>query len=436
MIAVTSAGELLDALGTADDIEIDGTLSGMSAITLPPGTRLRGGTLRFGAKGIRLTTDNQLEDVTVIAPDTEVAIGTSAPDVGQLTMRNVIARGQVLLTPGRGHVQVDGLTVASADLRGREERPHGFGVDAMQGAFTLWNRTGAAGLTASLTGISAGAAGAPVRGSGVFVAGPVEVDLLRTGPVYTDGGIEPGTPDLISGGVYLITGAHVRAVINDGPVTSYGANDMALDNWATAGSWTVRAPVTTHGPSGIGYVSFGTLDRLDVQAPITTHGVGARGFNVYDGHLASARFQRITTYGDGAVGVQVSRDLPLLEITEDVTTAGGAGQSLVRGVQVPRRAVAVSVEAGGRIGRLTVGGSLRTDGDDVVTLEVAGVIGELTAGEVAARGVGSDAVRVTGSGSIGGLDEIAVTGPVRGQVPRDDQRDTERIDQPRTGAVT
>ena len=74
-------------------------------------------------------------------------------------------------------------------------------MDVLQGAFTLWNRHGAGGLNATLTGISAGAAGTPVRVSGVFVAGPVEVDLLRTGPIHTDGGIEPGTPDLISGGV-------------------------------------------------------------------------------------------------------------------------------------------------------------------------------------------------------------------------------------------
>jgi hypothetical protein len=408
---VTSPAELLDALATADDIEVDGSLSGMPAITLRPGTRLRGGTLRFGAKGIRLTSDNQLEDVTVIVPDSEVAIGGGAADLGRTRLRNVRTRGQVLLTPGRGHVEADGLTVASADVRGREERPHGFGVEVLQGAFTLWNRSGAAGLTATLTGISAGEAGAPVRGSGVFVAGPVDVDLLRTGPIYTDGGIEPGTPDLISGGVYIITGAHVQTVINDGPVTTRGANDMALGNWGSVGSWTARAPVTTHGPSGIGYVSFGTLDRLDVQAPVTTHGAGARGFNVYDGHLASARFQRIATYGDGAVGVQVSKDLPLLRIAEDITTTGGAGQSLVRGVQVRLRAIAVSVEAGGRIGRLAVGGSLRTEGDDVVTLEAAGTVGELTAGEIVARGVGSDAVCVSGSGSVGGLDSVRVITP-------------------------
>jgi hypothetical protein len=77
------------------------------------------------------------------------------------------------------------------------------------------------------------------------------------------------------------------------------------------------------------------------------------------------------------------------------------------------RSIAVSVEAGGRIGRLAVGGSLRTDGDDVITLEDAGTVGELTAGEIVARGVGSDAVRVSGSGSVGGLDAVKVSGPVR-----------------------
>jgi hypothetical protein len=409
---VASAAELLDAVATADEIEIDGSLSGMPAITLRPGTRLRGGTLRFAASGIRLTAGNQLDDVTVIVPDHEVAIAAGAEDAGRLALRNVNTRGQVLLTPGGGHVEVDGLVVASADLRGREQRPHGFGVDVLQGAFTLWNR-GSGRVTASLSGISAGTADNPVRGSGVFVAGPVEADLLRTGPVWTDGGIEPGTPDLISGGVYVITGARVQAVINDGPITTRGANDMALGNWGSVGSWTARGPVTTYGPSGIGYVSFGTMDRLDVQAPVTTHGAGARGFNVYDGHLASARFLRIATSGDGAVGVQVSKDLPVLEVVDDITTAGGAGQSLVRGIQVRLRAIAVSVEAGGRIGRLAAGGSLRTAGDDVITVEAAGVIGELTAGEIVARGVGSDAVRVSGSGSVGGLDAVRVTGSVR-----------------------
>ena len=426
-VKVSSAAELVDALAVADDIEVDGSLAGMPMITLRPGVALRGGTLRFGAKGVRLTSDNLLEDVTVIVPDWEVAIGndTTIGDFGRLTLRNVRTRGQVLLLADgavrRGHVDVDGLAVASADLRGRPDRPHGFGVEALQGAFTLWNRQAdpAVRITASLKGMSAGTADSPIRGSGVFVAGHgdpaegaggglVDADVLRTGPIVTDGGIEPGTPDLNSGGVFVVSGARVAAVINDGPVTTMGANDMVLDNWGEVGAWTARAPVTSHGPSGIGFVQFGTLDRLDVQAPVTTHGVGARGFNVYDGSLDSARFQSITTHADGAVGIQVSKDLPVLDITDSVTTFGGRGTSLVRGRQIRLSAIALSIQPGGRIGRLSVGGSLSTHGDEVVTLDVEGILGTLKVQQqITAAGVGSDAVHLTGEA--GGLDEVTVT---------------------------
>jgi hypothetical protein len=315
---------------------------------------------------------------------------------------------------------VDGLAVASADLRGRTQRQRAFGVDAMPGAFTLWNRQPDAGsrITARLTGISAGASDSPVRGSGVYIAGRpgggcVEVDVLRTGPIFTDGGVAPGTPDLISGGVFVVSGATVETVVNDGPVTTFGANDMALDNWGEVGTWTARAPVTSHGPSAIGFVQFGTLRRLDVQAPVTTYGVGARGFNVYDGSLGSARFQRISTHADGAIGIQISRDVPDLEILEDVTTAGGLGASLVKGVQTPLRAIAVSVTPGGRIGMVTVCGTLSTGGDDVVTLDVEGALETLAVrGGITAAGVGSVAVRA--AGNIAGLDQIPVSAP-RGQ---------------------
>jgi hypothetical protein len=429
LVKVTSAAELLEALAVADDIEVDGSLVGLPMISLRPGVTLRGGTLRFGAKGIRLSSDNRLEDVTILAPDHEVAIGndTAVSDLGRLTLRNVRTRGQVLLLADgavrAGHVEVDGLVVVSADVRGRPDRPQGFGVEALPGAFTLWNRQPdpAVRITARLTGISAGSADAPVRGSGVFVAGHgdrtgkadggrVEADLLRTGPIVTDGGIEPGTPVLISGGVFVVSGARVETVINDGPVTTMGPNDMVLDNWGDVGTWTARAPVTSHGPSGIGFVNFGTLGRLDVQAPVTTYGVGARGFNVYDGSLASARFQSISTHADGAVGIQVSKNLPVLEITDSVTTLGGRSTSLVRGVQTQLSAIAVSIQPAGRIGCLTAGGSLVTHGDAIVTLEVEGTLESITVRQgITALGVGSDAVHVTGEAA--GLDEVPVTAP-------------------------
>jgi len=81
----TTPVELQDALQAgALDIEVQGELSGMPMVRLPPGVRLRGGTLRFGAKGVRLTSDNVLEDVTVLTEPGEVAIlnDTTVADLG------------------------------------------------------------------------------------------------------------------------------------------------------------------------------------------------------------------------------------------------------------------------------------------------------------------------------------------------------------------
>ncbi len=65
---VSCVAELMDALASADDIEVNGSLTGMPMISLRPGVSLRGGSLRFGAKGIRLSSDNRIENVTVIVP--------------------------------------------------------------------------------------------------------------------------------------------------------------------------------------------------------------------------------------------------------------------------------------------------------------------------------------------------------------------------------
>ena len=64
-----------------------------------------------------------------------------------------------------------------------------------------------------------------------FKGGRLVVGLLETGAVYSDGKIAPGTPDVITGGVFTVYGAVVDLVRNLGPVVTYGVNDMVLDNW-------------------------------------------------------------------------------------------------------------------------------------------------------------------------------------------------------------
>jgi hypothetical protein len=95
----------------------------------------------------------------------------------QIELRGVTTIGRVqILARDKvrgGHVDVNGLDIIAADARGESERPHGYGVYVLQGAFTLWNMQPHDGVvvSADLVGLSAGRNGAPVRGSGIFVSG-------------------------------------------------------------------------------------------------------------------------------------------------------------------------------------------------------------------------------------------------------------------------
>ena len=120
-----------------------------------------------------------------------------------------------------------------------QDRPHEYGMSVLQGAFTLWNMqtNDSVVVSAHLKGLSAGRPSAPVLGSGIFVSGAgftggrLVARLLETGVVYSHGKIAPGTPDVITGGVFTVYGAFVDLVRNLGPVVRYGVNDMVLDNW-------------------------------------------------------------------------------------------------------------------------------------------------------------------------------------------------------------
>jgi hypothetical protein len=59
---VLDAPALQDAIGRrVPHIVAEGEISGMPMITLSEGQRLSGGTLRFGASGVRLRRNNVLE---------------------------------------------------------------------------------------------------------------------------------------------------------------------------------------------------------------------------------------------------------------------------------------------------------------------------------------------------------------------------------------
>ena len=249
---VSSPKDLLVAAGDEGvrRIIVAAHLSDLPTLRLSPGQTLQSRDLRMslrfapGQDGLQLTTDNQVENLELRADPPRRAIfnDTTVERFGRIVLRNLSVEGIVeLVARDRmrgGHVEIHDLDIVAADARSYEQRPKGYGVEVIPGALTLWNQSSdpAVIVTADLTGLNAGRAGAPVRGSGIFVSGAGEtggklmIRRLETGPVHSDGGIAAGTPDTITGGVFVVSGAFIDSVRNRGPVTTYGANDMVLDN--------------------------------------------------------------------------------------------------------------------------------------------------------------------------------------------------------------
>lgn len=397
---VKSTEELVLATNDKDvrNITVGADLNEVPPITLLPGQSLGSSfekrvalNFRENADGIQLSSNNTVNAVDLITSPERRAIWNewAVEDLGRISLHAVQTVGRVqILAKGKvrkGHIEVDGLDIVSADARGEQERPHEYGVYVLQGAFTLWNMQADEDtvLTADLANISVGRYGSPVLGSGVFVGGAgdrggrLNVQRLETRAVYVDGKIPPGTADEIAGGVFTVYGAFVDAVVNHGPVVTYGANDMALDNWGVVDRWAAKEKVTTYGPSGIGFVNFGSIRDLRVEAPIETFGQGARGFNVYSGTVERAEFDRIVTHADGAVGVQISQPIGTLAVRRGIETFGGEGPSLVKGVVQNLSAIALSIKPGGSAQFIQIDGGLKTHGRNILPLEQQGAVQRL-----------------------------------------------------------
>ena len=396
---ISTARELLEAAAdpSTRNLTVVADLAELPTFRLSPGQSLTAAhpdvALSFaeGQDGVQLSIDNQVEGIELRAAPERRALfnDTGVERLGRLVLRNLRTTGVVqFLARDRvrsGHVKVENIDIVTADARGYDERPKGYGVEVIPGAFTLWNQHAdrAVTISADLTGLTVGRAGAPVRGSGVFVsgggdaAGRLIVRRLETGAVHSDGGIAPGTPDRITGGVFVVAGAFVDSVHNHGPVTTYGSNDMVLDNWGTVDRWIADQKISSYGPSSIGFVNFGTVGHLQVNAPIETFGQGSRGFNVYSGTVHSAEFERIVTHADGAVGIQISQPVGQITVRRGIETYGGTGGSLVQGVVLKLSAIALSVKPGGSARKVVVAGGLITHGEDIHPLELHGMIDSL-----------------------------------------------------------
>ena len=282
------------------------------------------------------------------------------PDLGTITLEDLTTVGQIGLIARvgteKGRVVGRNIHVGFADARRFPEQAQKYGVNVLQGAFTLFNQNGSTSskLTATLENISAGSASAPVMGSGILVGGfgdtggTLAIDRLTTGEVHSTGMLPFGVADFITRGVFVLFGCTVDELVNERRVQTYGVNDMVLDNWGHVRNWVATDVVESFGPSGIGFVNFGTVDQFRAEAPIITHGLGARGFNQYDGTVENLHLRSIETFGDGSIGAQISKPVGTIRIDDYIRTHGAIGPSLIKGVitDLPAEALASNPLAG------------------------------------------------------------------------------------------
>jgi hypothetical protein len=403
-----------------DKINILGVIADLKSISLPRGICLRGvsadAALHFkkGQPGLLLSADHMIEALRIWADDTQVAVGLAdeADDLGTISISDITTVGRFHLEASlakQGHIVLKNIHVEQADARLAAHRPAGFGVEVLLGGISIYNasKDSTSRWAVEARNLSGGRKDKPLRGSGVFIFGgwsiptnadmtsapaptqkgsSIELTVLTTGEIYSDGGIPEGISNLITGAVFIGSGVDAKEVINEGPTTTYGPNDMVLDNWGKVQSWIAKADVKSLDSSGIGFVNFGDIDALKIDAPIETYGAGARGFNLYDGTLNSTEFASITTFGDGAIGVQLSKPFGTITVKQDVRTKGGEGDSLVKGKVVHLKANAVSLKKGAKGDAIIVHGNVVAEVQDIDDWEFeapADTIGRIEVGGTA-----------------------------------------------------
>lgn len=412
---VTSAETLVAAVADSgiEQIVVSGRLTDVPLIRLAPGQSLGGAdesaaiSFRAADDGVQLSTDNSVRNIQLNASPEKRAICNDAtvPTLGRIELRGLTTTGRVQILVRdelrAGHVEVDGLDILAADERAETERPHGYGVYVLHGAFTLWNMQAADGvvISADIVGISAGrqalrcavagflSAARATLAAGSWCAGSKPERSAATAA------LRQARPTVFRAASLSFTALPADLVRNRGPVTTYGANDMVLGNWGAVDRWIAEEKITSHGPSGIGFVNFGTVNSLQVNAPIETFGQGARGFNVYTGTVKDAVFERIVTHGDGAVGIQISQPVGQIKVRRGIETFGGTGKSLVKGMIMDLPAIALSVKAGGSARSIDIAGGAIAHGRGISPLELHGTIDEpRITGGFAATGSGFDTI--------------------------------------------
>jgi hypothetical protein len=405
-VAVWDAASLAEAVQHPHFvIEVAGRLLDLETFTLLEGSSLVGTTpdaeltFKSDSDGILLTADNTLQNLTLRSDPSRLAVSleSATTTLGQLKLQNLVVHGRLHLessTVMTADLMLKDIQVYDGDSTSAPHRPVGYDVEVVPGSLTIYNRCTdpQSCWTLHAEDLSGGTQEMPLRGSGIFIfggmtvpanadpqggpapsspGGTIDLQLLTTGEIHANGNIPAGVSNLITGGVFVGSGVQAQQVVNYGSVTTYGMNDMVLDNWGTVRLWLARQSVISYGTSGIGFVNFGDLQTLIIQGDLATYGEGARGFNLYDGTLAYAEFKSITTHGNGSIGIQTSKPFGSILVLGDVITKGSKGNSLVRGEIVQLDAHALSLKPGTSGKEIVVLGRVEAQRAEITSLDFA-----------------------------------------------------------------
>lgn len=414
--------ELKQALENREEIiELVQSIPVPTSLSLNVGTKLKGINenifLSFiNGDGIGLKGNNEVSNLSIqTSPEYRaIYLDSLEKDLKTITLNDLSVTGMVQILTHEMNETLDltlsNIHIVSADARKYSERPMKYGVNVYQGALTVYNFNPdpKSVIKVVADNISVGVEKAPVIGSGLFFSGfndeggRIEIERLTTGNVYSNGMIPTGQPNLITGGIFIVYGAHAKEIISNGVTKTYGTNDMVLDVWGSVDNWTVKDDVVSYGASGIGFVNFGRVSNFRAEKNVITYGLGARGFNQYDGTIDKAYFYQIQTMGDGSIGMQFSKPVGEITLEKGVVTAGSVGKTLVKGVIKELAADGISVLTGGSIDKLVVKGDIVTHGHNVVSLNING--GEIQHiqidGKIEAFGSDSEKVVVANNGQV------------------------------------
>ncbi|ATZ16690.1 hypothetical protein JN01_0088 [Entomoplasma freundtii] len=389
-VSIATEQDLLKSLKISKNIVITKNLTFNQSILIPPKVKISGATgketicFRKANSGLLFTKNNEITNLQIegFSPQSKVIRFHNSHQVeGTYLLKNIIVlRGCIILISrkinGRLRLTINQVVIKEADATQFKERPFGYNVRVLQGALTIWNKDRKNIPIIVVKKVALGQKNKPIYGSGIMVAGTkhaqLKVDLLTTDEIHNDGKIPVGIANLITGAVFVITNAHVKEIINHQVITTYGYNDMVLDNWGVVDSWKAFQKISSQGRSAIGFVNFGYIKNLALEGPIETFGEGSRGINNYDGTIDKLSLAKITTHGDGAIGFQISKPIGDVIIKGNLETYGGLGKSLVKGVIQELKATALSIKPGGSIKSFRIEGKMIVHNQQIPTLEVLG----------------------------------------------------------------